>query len=256
MRRFSSLAALALVGALSVTAFTAEDPKKPDPTGDQQVIKTKATKAKPAAAVPFRKELGLSFDSLGTLGTRIDRARRAGDPVALGHAAGELDLAEQVSGKTASVTSKQLLTEAAELANLRKQNAELQAVLLMSRKITLAQDQMTDLKKNIEAAQAQAEEAKRSFQKNEEPAFAPRKLVVNNYSTQYVDVQVNGYLKGQVDPGTSKVFTIDQPWNPIVLKGWGDSDESTFGPVVLKGQFDKYTWNINNSDAVPNPDVP
>jgi hypothetical protein len=252
MRRFGWLAALTLLGALSVTAFTAEDPKKPGPAGDQQAIKTKPTKAKPAAAVPFRKELGLSFDSLGTLGSRIDRARRAGDPVALGHAAGELDLAEQVSGKAAGVTSKQLLAEAAELANLRKQNAELQAVLLMSRKIALAQDQLANLKKNIEDAQAQAAAAKQSFLKNEEPTNAPRKVVVNNYSTQYIDVQVNGYLKGQVDPGTSKVFTIDQMWNPIVLKGWGDSDENTFGPVVLQGRFDKYTWNINNDDAVPN----
>jgi hypothetical protein len=254
MQRFNSFATLTLLGALAfASSHAAQEPKKADPpAGDQQTIKTKPTKGKPAAAVPFRKQFGLPFGTLDTLGSRIDRARRTGDPVALGHAAGELDLAEQVSGKTASLTSKQLIAEAAELASLRKQNAELQAVLTMSRKITVEQDQLTNLKKSIEEAQTQAAAAKQALQKNQEPTHAPRKVVVNNYTTQYIDVQVNGYLKGQVDPGTTKVITIDQPWNPIVLKGWGDSDESVFGPVLLQGRFDKYTWNINNDDAVPN----
>ena len=73
------------------------------------------------------------------------------------------------------------------------------------------------------------DEDRRSFEKKEEPTGA-RKVVVNNYTTQYIDVQVNGYLRGQVAPSSTKVITIEQRWNPIVLKGWGDGDESTFGP--------------------------
>lgn len=253
MRRFPLKVVLALLALFLFTAvFPAQEPKKAAPAEDQQVVKSKATKAAPAAAVKFRTEFGLPYASLDTLGSRIDRASRSGDPVALGHAAGELDVAEQVSGKSASLTSKQLMTEAAELANMRKQNAELQAVLTMSRKITVAQNQLTSLKKSIDEAQAQAQAAKRSLEKNEEPTHAARKVVVNNYTTQYIDVQVNGYLKGQVDPGTTKTFTIDQMWNPIILKGWGDSDELTYGPVFLQGRFDKYTWNIQGDDAIPN----
>ena len=75
---------------------------------------------------------------------------------------------------------------------------------------------------------------------------------MNNYTTQYIDIQINGYLRGQVLPGTTRTFTIEQRWNPIVLKGWGDEDTTTFGPVVLQGAFTKYTWNINGDDAVPN----
>jgi hypothetical protein len=49
------------------------------------------------AAINFRKELNLPFATLGTLGSRIGEARRAGDPVALANAASELAVAEKVS---------------------------------------------------------------------------------------------------------------------------------------------------------------
>jgi hypothetical protein len=65
---------------------------------------------------------------------------------------------------------------------------------------------------------------------------------------------VNGYLEGQVSPGTTQVFTTTRRRCPIVLKGWGVADETIFGPVVLQGRFDKYTWNITNDDGIP--DVP
>jgi hypothetical protein len=172
--------------------------------------------------------------------------------VTLAHTASELAVAEKVSGKTASDTSQQLIKESAELAAIRHQEAELSSVLEVSNQLRVAQDQLTNLKTQIAAAQAQTKAEKDSLFKNEEPTSKPRKVIVNNYSTQYIDVQVNGYLKGQVSPGTTQTFTVDQRWNPIVLKGWGDADETIFGPVVLQGAFDKYTWNINNDDAVPN----
>jgi hypothetical protein len=172
--------------------------------------------------------------------------------VNLAHAASELAVAEKVSGKSASLTSQQLIAESAELAAVRRQEAELSSVLEVSQQLRTAQDRLNNLKTQIAAAQAQTKADKRALLATEEPTSKPRTVVVNNYSTQYIDVQVNGYLKGQVLPGTTQTFTIDQRWNPIVLKGWGDSDESTFGPVVLKGAFDKYTWNINDDDALPN----
>ena len=45
--------------------------------------------------------------------------------------------------------------------------------------------------------------------------------------------ELRGLSAGQVNPGTTRVFTIDQRWNPTVLKGWGDEDETIFGPIVL-----------------------
>jgi hypothetical protein len=30
-----------------------------------------------------------------------------------------------------------------------------------------------------------------------------------------------------------------------VLKGYGNDDESKFGPITLWGRFKTYTWNIN-----------
>ena len=93
-----------LVVCLCASALPAEEPKKDTPAGDDnQVVKTKPTKGTPAVSVKFRKDLGLPFASLGTLGSRIDAARRAGDPVTLAHAASELAVAEKVSGKTAII---------------------------------------------------------------------------------------------------------------------------------------------------------
>jgi len=258
MFRFSLKATLMALAFLGTAAcFLADEPKKADPAADEKkVINTKPTKVIPGATVKFRKDLNLPYASLSTLGTRIDAARRSGDPVSMAHAASELAVAEKVSGKTASLTSTQLLAESAELAAVRKQEAELKGVLQVAQQLSAAEGQLNNLKSQLAAAQEQTKLAKQALLKNEEPTSAPRKIVVNNFTTQYIDIQVNGYLKGQVTPGSTQVFTVDQRWNPIVLKGWGDADENVFGPVVLQGRFDKYTWNINNDDSVPTPLMP
>src|SRR5262249_12442816 len=121
------LAALALVPILAaVPLCPAEEPTKPK---DMAVVDSKVEKKPLAASVDFRKELNLPYPSLGTLGSRIDSARKAPDPVSLAHSANELAVAEKVSGKKASLTSNQVLKEAQELAKLRRQEAELKALL-------------------------------------------------------------------------------------------------------------------------------
>jgi len=248
MRRFPLKVALAVLALfLFTTVFPAQEPKKADPADEQKDIKSKPTKVTTAASIKFRNDLNLPFNSLNTLGTRIDAARRAGDPVTLANAAGELAVAEKVSGKTASLTSKQLIAEAAELAKLRRQAAELKAVLHISDQVSLEEQKVSELKKLITLAG----DEKRMIAKGEEPTDGARKIVVNNYTTNYIDVQINGFLRGQVLPGTTRTFIVEQRWNPVVLKGWGDADETTFGPVVVQGRFDKYTWNINGGDGVP-----
>ncbi len=104
----------------SVRVSFIEDPKAEklkgkDKEKDVQVVTSKASKRVPATTINFKKAYGLPFDSLATLGSRIDAARRKPDPVTLAHAASELAVAEKVSGKKASLTSKALLAESAEL---------------------------------------------------------------------------------------------------------------------------------------------
>jgi hypothetical protein len=212
---------------------------------DKQVVGSKPVRRTPAASVNFRKQLGLPFATLGTLGGRIDAARRAHDPVALASAANELAVAEKVAGKSADVTSRQVLQEAAELAKLRKQAAELKAVLQVSNQVMLEEDSIASLRKEVALAQAQAKADRDAFARNEEPTWGPRKVVVNNYTTQYLVVFVNGNYKGEVPPGMQQTFVIEHRWNPTVLTASGDEDIDTWGPRYIWGRFDKYTWNIN-----------
>src|SRR5262249_45325192 len=159
---------------------------------------SKAARRTAASSVNFRKELNLPFPTLSTLGSRISAARRSADPVALAHAASELAVAERVSGKKASLTSSTLLKESAGLAQLRRQTAALQAVENVANQIQTQQDEILDLRKEIALAQAQAKADADFFRGNEEPTWTPRKLIVNNYTTQTLDVYVNGNFKMRV----------------------------------------------------------
>jgi hypothetical protein len=232
-----------ITGATKTAAGT-PSATKPD-MEDKEVVETKVTHRPAALAVNFRKELDLPFATLGTLGSRIDAARRQLDPVALSHAASELAVAEKVSGKKASMTSTQVLQEAAELAKLRKQESELKAVLQASNQVMYAEDDVATLRSEIAAAQAQAKAQQLAFQQNQEPTSAPRQVVINNYTPQYIAITVNGYYQTQVLPGSSQVITIDQRYNPVVLNAAGNEEIDTWGPRYIWGKFTKYTWNLN-----------
>jgi hypothetical protein len=237
--------------ASSVKGERADDNVKKDKADDnskkdKQVVTSKATKGTPAKSVNFRKELKLPYPSLGTLGSRIHAARRDGDPVALANAANELHVAEKVSGKKASVTSEQLIKESAELAALRKQVAELRAVREVSNQIWQNEDHLALLKREIALAQKRSQEDVDAFKQNQEPTSAPRQVIVNNYTTQYLSIHVNGYPQGIVEPGRSGVVTINHRWNPTVLKAYGNEDQESWGPRYVWGEFKKYTWNIND----------
>jgi hypothetical protein len=239
---------LALVGLLSfVVPCKADDTQKNDQSAqDQQVVSSKGVAQPSAAAVNFRKELGLPFPSLNTLGARITAARRAGDPVALAHAASELAVAEKVSGKTATITSRQVLSESAQLARLRKRAAELEAVAEVAKQVQAEENLVYALKQDIAASKAVTQSEQQAFQANEEPTFnAARYVAINNYTLQYLDIWVNGNLRTQLAPGSRTVLTLDQASNPTVLTAYGNDDSTTWGPRYIWGRFQKYTWNIN-----------
>jgi hypothetical protein len=62
------------------TVARADDPA----SQDRQVVKSKAVSIR-AASVNFKKELGMSYRSLGTLGARIDADRRASQVISIAH---------------------------------------------------------------------------------------------------------------------------------------------------------------------------
>jgi len=243
----SQVAGLSLLGILVLVAGALPDDAKTDDAAaqDKQAVDSKATRKTAAASVNFRKELNLPFQSLSTLGSRIDTARRASDPVALAHTASELAVAEKVSGKQAKVTSAAVLQESAELAKLRKQAAELQAVSKVAEQMAAEQNLIDNLKNQIADAQAISKLDKEKFNKNEEPGWTPRKVVVNNYSDQYVTIFVNGFYKTEISPGLAQTIVIEQRINPVVLTAHGNEDIDTWGPRYIWGKFQTYTWNIN-----------
>jgi hypothetical protein len=237
---------LALLGFSLVSLAGGEQPKADDPAAaDKEKIDSKATRRATASGVKFRKELGLPYSTLSTLGSRIDGARRAHDALALINAANELAVAEKVSGKKASVTSKELAKESAQLAALRRQETELRAVTTTAMQIQDTDDTITTLKQILDQAKAQAAADSEAIKMNQEPTWKPRTVIVNNYTTQYIDVWCNGTYKVQVAPGMAQSFVIEHRWNPTVLTGYGDEDDQSWGPVNIWGRFNKYTWNIN-----------
>jgi hypothetical protein len=153
-------------------------------------------------------------------------------------------VAEKVSGKKASVTSKALLQEAAELAAARKQEAELQAVYQVSLQNQVEENNIARLKDQITMAQQIAKQDREYFNQMAEPTNKPRQIVANNYTSQYVDVYINGNYMAQLDPGSSQVFTINQRINPTTLTAYGNEDTDVWNPAPIWGKFTKYTWNI------------
>jgi hypothetical protein len=211
---------------------------------DKQVVDSKAKKRVPATSVNFKKAYNLPFPSLGTLGARIEAARRAPDPVALAHTANELATAERVSGNKAAITSNEVINEAVELANMRRQASELKSLILQTTQLGKEKAQIQELKRALASAQEQARQETQAVKKGHVPKATFRNVLVNNGSTQYADIWVNGNLKLTVPPGESKWFVVEHKWNPTVLTAYGNADDTTWGPRYVWGKFVTYTWNL------------
>ena len=167
--------------------------------------------------------------------------------MALAQSASELSVAEKVAGKKASLTSLELIKESAELAQERSEVKELEAVYNTQTQITSDDVVLTDLKKNIAASKERALQETQSIRKNEEPTNQPRRLLLNNYTTQYIEIIVDGCPRFPiVPPGESRYFMIEQRVNPVVVVASGNEDIQSWGPRYLRGSFTTYTWNIQN----------
>jgi hypothetical protein len=149
-----------------------------------------------------------------------------------------------VSGKIASLTSQQVTQEAAELAAMRKQEKELQAVLQISQQMAIQEGNIRLMQDELARARAQIKADKEAVAQSQEPTWSPRQVGVNNYTTQWLDIYVNGDWKVQVQPRLQQTVVIEHRCNPTVLKAYGNGDSNTWGPRYIWGRFSKYTWNI------------
>jgi len=157
---------------------------------------TKQGKYTVASTVGFDAAFGLNFPSLSTVGARIDKARRAADPVSLALAAKELEVAEAVSKKKASLTAKDLMGEAVELGRQRGDAKELKALSLL---VATTEDKT---KESLEKAVAKAE-------KEEGSRGIRARLTVHNWRNNTLRLYYNGYGVGTVPPRASRSFGIN-----------------------------------------------
>jgi hypothetical protein len=74
--------------------------------------------------------------------------------------------------------------------------------------------------------------------------YTPRTIVINNTSTDTLDIYVNGNFKMTVGPGMLQSCVVEHRWNPTILTAYGNQDTDVWGPMPIQGKFTKYTWNI------------
>lgn len=199
---------------------------------------TKAVPEVSAATVDFGKAFDLNFRSLKTLGVRIEQGREAPDPVGLYSAARELAVAEAVSGKQASVTSKALQEEAVKLALLRGQSAELKALAQMTDAPATNKELLTAAKKADElAAKRKAE-----IDSGEVTRGILGQLIVNNHTHSHVDIYYNGDYVGCLDEHGHGHFSLHDHGDYFDLVA-RDHNGNVWRSHV-HGNYNTYTWTL------------
>ncbi|GHT35505.1 hypothetical protein FACS189427_04930 [Planctomycetales bacterium] len=137
-----TLAALVCCTACFVQA---QEPKE----GEGKELKLNKVNYVSAASIQFKKELGVPFPGLLTLGVRIEQAAKDSDPVGLIAAGLELKAAETAAGKTAAnYKADDVIKRGFNAATLRGDVAELKGVK------ALLPDKAEAIDKAIKAAEA------------------------------------------------------------------------------------------------------
>ncbi len=244
--RWTMCGALVACAGLAVAMAVAgeEAPKKAAPGapagGKGTPLESKAEKVQCASTVNFAKDLGLSFPSLTTLGSRIEQARNQADPVSLALDARELGVAEKVSGKTAAIKSEDLLKEAAELAKLRYNPAELKAVAMLAGKVGAGKD-LVAVAEKAEKDHADAIKAKASGEKTR--GIQGRLHVDSRVPNTGIMVYVDGRYVGTMGPmGDIYPYIGQTPWETTYLSA-RSYDGRTWNRAV-RGAYGDYTWTL------------
>jgi len=228
-----------LLGALAVLSLAsmswAED-KKAGP-GEEK----KCDKFQCACLVDFQGTFELPFEGLSTIGTRIDQARKACDPITLACCANELAAAEKVSGKKAAVTCADLYKECSEMAKRRGSSKELQAVALL---LHDQADAVKDLDKQVAKAK-EREENEAKDAKEGKKAKAISTLAVRNYTNHKIWIYVNDRRVGWVNPFGEYSYYVGQPsWQTTKLFGLSDDGTRKWGPSYFGEEYSTYTWSL------------
>ena len=148
-----------------------------------------------AATVDFKKELGVAFPGLLTLGVRVEQAAKDLDPVGLAAAGLELKAYETAAGKTAAnYKADDVIERAVDLAVAREVVAELIALK------ALLPAQAEALDKAVKVAEASKGETKRDH-KNYFIRF-------QNRHGEGVRVTFNGRFLGVVPDGWTQTYRI------------------------------------------------
>jgi len=190
----ASVIAVALLLGLAPSAFSAEP--QGTPGTKSKAISDKGVDRTLATSINFAKVLDLPFDSLASLGTRIEQATKIADPVCLASLAKELSVCEQVSEKTANLTSAMLFKEAVELAEARNRSAELKAVARFVNDHETAKKLGTLAK--VAAKREDAE--RRAVESGERTRGINRNLYVHNNTGFTINVFEDGRQVGFVNP--------------------------------------------------------
>ena len=189
----------ALQGTSITFAQDTNDSKNPASTKE---VTSTPVKTEPATTINFIKDLDLHFESLATLGSRIEEARRNADPVALATCANYLAAAETASGKKASLTAEALTKEAVELAKLRDESAELKAVA------TLVKDSSAELMPLAEKAAKREADELAAFKSGERPRGIIGYVTAVNNTGYRVYVWEDGHELGWVNPYDTYTFNV------------------------------------------------
>ncbi|WP_236624223.1 hypothetical protein [Rhodopirellula baltica] len=132
------------------------------------------------------------------LGSQIHASAADPDPVTLAVAANSLAAAESATGKTAKVTSDQVMAEAVELAKLRRDLKELKAIAqLVSDSKT--QSELNQLVELAEDSATESEEASREHY---------GWLHVDNHTPHDLRIRVDGRTVGHIRSGRSSRFRV------------------------------------------------
>jgi hypothetical protein len=234
MRGLWTLGFLTLLGLVWVfgAASAREETKKDDKSSSESV--GKPVDYKSAATIDFAAAYTLPFDSLTTLGSRIEQARKTADPVGLATALVELTAAETVSGKTAPLSAAALKKEVVELTKQRNSSSELKAV-----GVILKDESLFELAKAAEKTEATDAKAFASGEK----ARGYRIIRVSNPHGWPHRVYVEGRYLGEVPPYSTGSFDVGfchrDHVHLIVRGGHREYIETIHGP------FSNYHYHLN-----------
>lgn len=244
LRRTFTFPMLVVGLAMLANTATAADDKAPTAKpGELLTIRSKLEPCVMASTIDFRKATGLPFSSLLSLGSRIQQAKEAADPVCLANCARELAVAEQVSGKNAAITAKSILDEAVSLAEIRGDSTELKAVALLAgdAKIKGKLDSLA-----TEAAEREAN-ARKAAKEGEASREIHGSLTVCNHTDECLNIYVGGRFVGEVHAGESASFHVHDHNHYTQLSAYCVEDGELVKSAYSHGHNHNVSWEIDPS---------